>query len=99
MTFEEFLKEKNLTPENTPDSEHALMREAYEAGYKAGKKNAIVWHKTGFDNLKDEKKYLILFKNRDICSARFWRADSGCFFEAYDWNDIAAWAEMPEVKL
>lgn len=36
MTFEEFLEEKNLTPENTPVSEQVLMKEAYEAGYKAG---------------------------------------------------------------
>lgn len=41
MTFEEFLEEKNLTPENTTGSEHALMQEAYNAGYEDGKSKLI----------------------------------------------------------
>ena len=36
MTFEEFVEEKNLTPENTPGSEHALLLEAYREGYIEG---------------------------------------------------------------
>lgn len=104
MTFEEFLEENNLTPENTPCSEHALMKEAYIAGYKAGKKNAIVWHKTDFKepaklSLKDEQKCLILFRNGSIWSATFWRGDGRCSFECYNWKEIEAWAELPEVKL
>lgn len=150
MTFEEFLEMTNITPENTPASEHALMKEAYEAGYKAGenkliepydklvdkfnalvdkynkqgqalkieldenkdlvlenkqlKKNAIVWHKTDFEEpedlpLEDNQKCLILFRTGIIRSATFWRGDCRCSFEGYSWKEIEAWAELPEVKL
>ena len=125
MTFEEFLKENNLTPENTPGSEHALLREAYKAGEKSMinaynkqanrcnammaeneqlKKNAIVWHKTDFEEpedlpLEDNQKCLILFRNGNIWSATFWRGDCRCSFETYSWKEIEAWAERPEVKL
>ncbi len=37
MTFEEFLEEKNLTPENTPGSEHVLLQEAYREGFLEGR--------------------------------------------------------------
>lgn len=68
------------------------------------KKNAIVWHKIELDKimeppLKDGGRYLVLFKDGDICSADFWRGGSGCFFGAYASKEIEAWAEMPEAKL
>lgn len=104
MTFEEFLEMTNITPENTPSSEHALVKEAYEAGYKAGKEKAIVWHKTDFEEpedlpLEDCQKCLILFRNGNVWSATFWRGDCRCSFETYSWEEIEAWAELPEAKL
>lgn len=130
MTFEEFLEEKNLTTENTPGSEYALMKEAYNAGYESVKntlleevkqlrkdyaelleeneqleKNSLVWHRTDFEEpddlpLEDMQKCLILARTGHIRSATFWRCDDGrCSFEGYNWKEIEAWAELPEVKL
>lgn len=104
MTFDEFLEKKGMTPENTPNDEHGLAQEAYKAGYEEGRKSAVVWHKIDPDSaieppLEDDKRYLVLFKDGDICSATFWRGSSGYFFEAFDINEIEAWAEMPEARL
>ena len=35
--FEDFLSKNNITPENTPGSEHALLRKAFLAGMKSQK--------------------------------------------------------------
>lgn len=74
------------------------------------KKNAIVWHKvTCFDepnengfitasNPVDEgKDYLVLLKNKRIAISGLAYDDDGYFFEDFDWEDIEAWAELPEV--
>lgn len=35
--FQDFLLKNNITPENTPGSEHALLRKAFLAGMKSQK--------------------------------------------------------------
>lgn len=101
MTFDEFLENKGMTPENTPGSEHDLACEAYKAGYEEGRKNAIVWHKAdaGVSALEKNKEYMGLLKDGSIRSGAFWSTEDGYFFGGYDWEDIEAWAEMPGVRL
>lgn len=110
MTFEEFLENKNMTEENTPNDEHILACEAYKAGYEEGRKSAaVVWHKIELDKaieppLKNGGRYLVLLKDGDIRSVKFWGGNIGCFFEPYSLDNIEldvieAWAEMPEAKL
>ena len=75
------------------------------------KKNAVVWHKvTCFDEpdengytvagnpAEEGKDYLVLLKNKRILISTLGYDDDGYFFEDYDWEDIEAWAELPEVK-
>lgn len=74
------------------------------------KKNAIVWHKvTCFDEpdengyitasnpAEEGKDYLVLLKNKSIAISGLAYDDDGYFFEDFDWEDIEAWAELPEV--
>lgn len=76
------------------------------------KKNAIVWHKvTCFDEPDENgyitasvpvdagKDYLVLLKNKSIAIDRLTYNDVGYIFEDFDWEDIEAWAKLPEVKL
>ena len=74
------------------------------------KKNAILWHKvTCFDEpdengyitasnpAEEGKEYLILLKNKRILISKLDCDDDGYFFEDIYWEDIEAWAELPEV--
>ena len=74
------------------------------------KKNAIVWHKvTCFDDpdensfitannpAEEGKDYLVLLKNKHIVISALAYDDDGYFFDDFDWEDIEAWAELPEV--
>lgn len=74
------------------------------------KKTAIVWHKvTCFDEpdendyvtagnpAEEGKDYLVLLKNKRIAISGLAYEDDGYFFEDFDWEDIEAWAELPEV--
>lgn len=75
------------------------------------KKNAIVWNKVTCFNEPDEngyitatnpaeegKDYLVLLKNKRILISALAYDDDGYFFEDFDWEDIEAWAELPEVE-
>ena len=75
------------------------------------KKNALVWHKvTCFDKPDEngcitddnpselEKQYLIRLKRGDFVIQELTEAcDYGFVLEDYEWEDVDAWAELPEV--
>ena len=74
------------------------------------KKNVIQWHKvTCFDEpdengyitagnpAEEGKDYLVLLKNKRITISALAYDDNGYFFEDFDWKEIEAWAELPEV--
>ena len=75
------------------------------------KKNAIVWHKvicfdapdengyiTASNPAEEGKEYLVLLKNKSIAISRLDYNDVGYIFEDFDWEDIEAWAELPEAE-
>lgn len=74
------------------------------------KKNAIVWHKvTCFDEpdengyitasspAEEGKEYLLLLKNKRFVISELYYCSDGCFFDDFAWEDIEAWAELPEI--
>ena len=75
------------------------------------KKNAVVWHKvicfdapdengyiTASNPAEEGKEYLVLLKNKSIAISRLDYNDVGYIFEDFDWEDIEAWAELPEAE-
>lgn len=74
------------------------------------KKNAIVWHKvTCFDEpdengyitasnpAEEGKEYLLLLKNKRFVISELDYYSDEYFFDDFAWEDIEAWAELPEV--
>lgn len=55
MTFDEFLENKGMTPENTPGSEHVLACEAYKAGYEEGRRP---YSSCGKEEIREHKQVL-----------------------------------------
>lgn len=74
------------------------------------KKNALVWHKvTCFDKpdengfitndapAYDNREYLVRTKRGHYSIQELMEVDTGVVFEDYEWEDVDAWAELPEV--
>jgi hypothetical protein len=84
-----------------------------EAENEALMKSAIVWHKiiceddpdnTGrylLENIpaEEDKEYLLKTKKYEFAIDKLDYAEAGFFFQDYDWSDIEAWAELPEVTV
>lgn len=74
------------------------------------KKNALVWHKVTCFNKPDEngwitndvpayddREYLVRTKRGHYSIQELMETDTGVVFEDYEWEDVDAWAELPEV--
>lgn len=74
------------------------------------KKNALVWHKvTCFDKpdengwitydvpAYDNSEYLVRTKRGHYSIQELMEVDTGIVFEDSEWEDVDAWAELPEV--
>lgn len=74
------------------------------------KKNALVWHKvTCFDKpdengfittdapTYDKREYLVRTKRGHYSIQELMEVDTGVVFEDCEWEDVDAWAELPEV--
>lgn len=81
MTFEEFLKAKNYTPENTPCDEHRQMKEAFEAGEAHKEWQYINNYKDG-EVFKTLKSIIAAYQGSgdDMVAACAW-LETACDFE------------------